>query len=629
MKKVIFTLLLLMFLFRFDDATALEACIPNNKPSIENTSDFFYKIGQPTPNYLENITAVDNCGNTVVTIMFYDELVNYFEAGDYTLYIYALESVVSVNVFVRVDIPEINGVSDLYIEINSDEVDYLLGITATDVINNNDITHLIEVDNRNIDYSRTGTYDLIYSVKDHLENETIKTVNVYIQDTIAPTIKNSKNIILEVNSDIVNFDFWEGISITDNSLHLINQDLNLGNLNIDTVGEYTIEYIAIDESNNEKRVPIKVKVIDTINPEIKNLSHLTILVNIVIERSHFTQNIVIEDNYDINISIEYLIVDYRLVDTSSPGIYPVFYFVSDSSGNYTYEIISVTVMDEDLPLIINTNNIRVPVHTESINYLDNISCEDLTDGNLTNQIIIDDHLVNLNVIGTYPLIYMIYDSSGNYDIKKVNVIVYDEEAPIISGVNDLVLEVKSQVTIDYFLSSVTAFDNSDQDITSSIEVDITQINFDEFGIYQIKYFVTDSSGNTAEIYANVSIVDTTIPVITGYQDVTIMLHQVIDDQFLLTNISVFDNYDGDISSQATVKGFFDSSIEGTYILTIEVIDSSGNVAEVTFNLHVIKAHVGDSDLADTSNYSIFYIIGGIGVSLIATGFLGYRTRKMR
>lgn len=620
-----FVFILLMFLVNFDKAKADDTCVPNDHPTIENTSDFYYEIGQPHPNYLENVTATDSCGNTIA-VHVNNDLVNYNEEGEYTLYYYAMGSAVSVHIFVYVDIPLLEGLKDFNIEINSEEVDYLSGITARDVFNDTDITSSIEIDSSDIDYTRNGSYDLIYSVEDHLGNETVKIVQVYIQDTIEPTIKDYKNLILEVDTDIDNYEFWEGVIVTDNSLHPVTHSLNLENLKIGTIGEYEIEYIAIDESNNEKRVSVKVKVIDTEKPEMKNISDLTISVNTPLEKSIFVQNVLVEDNYDGIISLEHLMIDYHLVNSNKPGVYPVLYFVSDTSGNYTEKVIYVTVIDEDKPSILNVGDIRVPVRTENIDYLENISCEDVTDGNLTNQIIVYDDLVNLNKIGTYPLMYFVSDSSGNYDIKQVNVIVYDEENPVISGVTDLIIEVKSQLTKAYFLNQVTAFDNNDGDITSSIDVELEQINFDELGTYQIRYFVTDSSGNIEEVFAIVTIVDTTQPNITGYQDITIIINQDIDEAYLLAGLSVIDNYDGDITSLATVKGFYDSSKEGTYIITIEVTDSNGNVSEVSFNLYVVAEKEPVQE--DKIDYSIFYIVGGIGLSLIGTGFLGYRRRHL-
>ncbi|QVK19416.1 DUF5011 domain-containing protein [Mycoplasmatota bacterium] len=628
MKKVIFVFILLMFLVHFDKAKADDACVPDNHPTFENVSDFYYEIGQPTPNYIEKITVTDICGNPVLITneSVNVNLVNYDEEGVYTLIYYALETVVTAKVYVFEDIPVIKGLEDFYIEVNSEEVDYLIGVTARDVFNDNDLTASIEVDSSNIDYTKVGTYDLIYSVQDHLGNETVKTVQVHIRDTTKPVIKNYKNLILEVNTDIDNYDFWNGINISDNSLQQVTQTLNLDNLKIGKIGVYEIEYIAIDESNNERRVPIQVQVIDTKKPVLKNISNLSILVNTSIEKSIFTQNITIEDNYDGVISIYHLRVDYHLINPNKPGVYPVLYFVSDSSGNYTEKIIYVTVLDEDKPQILNTGDIRVPLNTESIDYLENISCQDVTDGCLTDQIIVYDDLVNLNEIGTYPLTYIVYDSSGNYDIKQVNVIVYDEENPVITGVTDLIIEVRSELTKAYFLTQVTAFDNNDGDITSSVDVDLDQINFDELGTYQIKYFVSDTSGNIEETYAIVTIVDTTAPQITGYQDLTINLNQEIDETYLLSGLSVIDNYDGDITSLATVKGFYDTSKEGTYIITIEASDSSGNVSEVTFNLIVVIE--GQPIQEDKNDYSIFYIVGGIGLSLIGTGFIGYRKRHL-
>ncbi len=630
MKKVIFLIMLIIFVSQIKTAYADTTCTPNMIPTINGTRDFILEIGQAKPDYLEGVFATDSCGNTLTNILVSDDAVHYDEGGEYTLYYYSLETVWTVNVYIYEDIPLIEGTKDFTAEINSSEIDYLADITATDVLNDKqDITSQIIVDSSLVDYTQVGEYPITYTVTDSSLNTTVKTVQVVVQDTIEPTITNCKNLVLEVHTDIEAYDFWENIEVTDNSLLAVTKSMNLDNLTIDTVGEYEIEYVAVDEEQNTRRVPIKLKVLDTTKPEIKNAHDLEILVNENIDKSVLIQGITIEDNYDVIIPNDKLVVDYHFVNTSKPGIYPVFYFVSDSSGNYSYQTINLRVHDTDVPIISNIKNFSVEVNTEAIDYLENITCLDLTDGDLIGNMIVYSDLVDLTKIGTYPIMYMVSDSSGNLVIEKAQVVVYDTEKPVISGVVDLVFEVHTPFTDEAFLDNVSAYDNNDKDLSNLIEIDFSQVNANVLGTYQIKYSVEDSSHNKEEIYANVTIVDETPPVITGYHDVTIIKNQTFDTSLLLQELSILDNYDGNITENAEISGFYDSSIAGTYPLSIDVTDSSGNKTSITFNLIVIEEETDTPTNTNKSDYSIYYIMGGIGVSLVLTGFLGYRTRRIR
>ena len=83
-----------------------------------------------------------------------------------------------------------------------------------------------------------------------------------------------------------------------------------------------------------------------------------------------------------------------------------------------------------------------------------------------------------------------------------------------------------------------------------------------------------------------SIVDTTAPVITllGDDTVTVEVGSVYTD----AGATAIDNYDGDISSSIVTVNPVDTNTVGTYIITYNVSDVSGNVAlEVTRTVNVV------------------------------------------
>lgn len=628
-KIVYFIILLFVFMFinRTINVYGEEACIPDNKPIIENAKDIFYKIGSSKPDYLVGIILKDSCGTmlSIDKINVDDKWVNLNKVGVYPLYYQSQLTSVEVKVYVFQDIPKLEGVRNFNVEINDAPPNYLEGVTATDVYTNADLTSEIIVDDSQVDYTKLGSYNLTYRVKDSRGNETVKVVKVNVIDTIPPQIENLHDLTIEVNTNLNTYDFWLDVNIKDNSNRPVTKELDRSKLNIGVIGEYEITYIVRDEAKNETRKSVKVKVVDTKAPEIKYTKDLKFLVNTELTKWMFIEHLQVSDNYDKNLTVNDIEVYFDQVDVTKPGVYPVMYFLSDSSGNYDTKMINVRIYDEDSPVIINAANIRVPVGTKSVDYLANVSCIDETDGNLTNKIIVNDKLVNLNKVGSYPLQYSVFDSSGNYTIVVVYVLVYDADLPVITGIKDLTIEVNLSYDEAFFLKDITAYDNIDGDITSWVTVDLSNLDTTKLGTYQITYTVIDSSDNQVSETVLVTVTDTTPPEITGVKDVTIKINEEFDVEKFKQGIKVVDNYDGEITD-FVVKGFIDTSKVGSYTLTIEAKDSFGNKSSVTCNLIVEGEDVKDKKSAD---YIGLYILSGMGLVLLVTGFLGYRTRKRR
>ncbi|MDQ7860303.1 DUF5011 domain-containing protein [Peribacillus frigoritolerans] len=103
---------------------------------------------------------------------------------------------------------------------------------------------------------------------------------------------------------------------------------------------------------------------------------------------------------------------------------------------------------------------------KSIDLLRGITADDNADGNLTSEIKIEG-TVNVHKAGTYILIYSVTDKSGNKATAERTVMVIDNIAPTISGVDN--------IYVRYFepfdpMKGVTSSDNNDGDLTSKVVV---------------------------------------------------------------------------------------------------------------------------------------------------------------
>lgn len=174
-----------------------------------------------------------------------------------------------------------------------------------------------------------------------------------------------------------------------------------------------------------------------------------------------------------------------------------------------------------------------------------------------------------------------------------------------------------------FLDGVQALDSVDGDLSDSIIVDDTDIDYETSGIYNLRYIVSDLSGNKATKTVQVIVIDsnqeidTIPPVIIGASHMTYYIGDPEPD--FLINLSAYDNIEGNITSRISVESSrvkYDT--EGDYPVTYTVTDSSGNTFSITINITVLHP----DSLDNITNLNIFYINDTHGAILNNSSQLG-------
>ena len=185
---------------------------------------------------------------------------------------------------------------------------------------------------------------------------------------------------------------------------------------------------------------------------------------------------------------------------------------------------------------------------------------------------------------------------------------------VLDGDNPMVLEVGTA----YVDPGAIAYDEDDGDLTNQLQIN-GFVNSNILGTYTVVYSVTDSGGNTTNVNRTIEIVDTTPPVIVLVGDSTIYLD--LGSTYIDPGASATDNYDGDLISEIFLSGSVDTSTTGTYYISYNVSDSSGNSAAVHRTVVVeanspslqinVTALIADSDgdgtvgIYDTKYYTIY------------------------
>ncbi|KZE80801.1 hypothetical protein AV654_10610 [Paenibacillus elgii] len=190
--------------------------------------------------------------------------------------------------------------------------------------------------------------------------------------------------------------------------------------------------------------------------------------------------------------------------------------------------------------------------------------------------------VEVSSDGETPVFALAVDAAGNRSTEAHAVIRIDRGKPVITlkGDNPMLLEVGTP----YAEPGAEALDAQDGDLSRQMTV-TGSVYSAKLGTYELRYRVSDRTGNTAEATRIVHVVDTTKPVITirGANPAIVAL----GDSYTDAGATAMDNYDGDLTSRMTVTGSVYTKQMGIYMIHYSVSDSSGNVAEAVRTVHVV------------------------------------------
>ncbi len=149
----------------------------------------------------------------------------------------------------------------------------------------------------------------------------------------------------------------------------------------------------------------------------------------------------------------------------------------------------------------------------------------------------------------------------------------DDDVPPVIFVNGGT-QIVHECGTSYTDAGATANDNVDGNITSAI-VQTGSVNITQPGFYTLTYTVSDTAGNTTQVTRTVEVTDGAAPVITllGASAMTVPCGTAFNDPGAVAN----DSCDG--NTAVVVSGAVDSNAPGSYAITYDATDSSGNASE--------------------------------------------------
>ncbi|ADO70142.1 immunoglobulin-like domain-containing protein [Stigmatella aurantiaca] len=265
------------------------------------------------------------------------------------------------------------------------------------------------------------------------------------------------------------------------------------------------------------------------------------------------------------------------VDTAHPGAYVLTYNAADTVGNAAAPVQrTVQVTDTEKPSLVLKGANPMALECKRDGYSEpGATALDRCTGELSASIVIQGNDIASDIPKDYAVRYSVVDGSGNATTAVRQVRVQDTLAPslVLKGASAPVLECNAST---YTEPGATAEDLCSGDLSNAITVTGT-VNTAQTGAYPVTYRVQDGQGLWAEKTRNVRVADTRRPVITLLGSSTPVV-ECVRGTFVDPGAKATDLCAGDLSSQIQIAGASNITGPGTYPVTYNVRDPSGNAA---------------------------------------------------
>ena len=261
----------------------------------------------------------------------------------------------------------------------------------------------------------------------------------------------------------------------------------------DTPGIYELECVAIDRYNERSEaITLQVNVgLDnvttkpTITKDGQPIADITISGGDVFKP---LENVKAVDAKGRVLNVDVLVDKELELDPETDTEYNLTYTATDIYGNKAEETIKLTVLANQSPVINGVKDHHLEVG-EAFDPEAGVSVND-EDNNIELNV---QSNVNVNIPGTYKVIYTATDSKGKTTRAQSTVIINGK--PVITAL-DRTINVGDTFTEKEALQGVSVFDQEDGYITTGTSVQISNVKTDTPGKYTVTYSVADSKGTT-------------------------------------------------------------------------------------------------------------------------------------
>jgi gliding motility-associated-like protein len=430
-----------------------------------------------------------------------------------------------------------------------------------------------------------GTTVVTYTLTDVAGNTSTCSFNVLVQDNTNPLISACpSNINVNANGSCQAIVNWTAPTASDNCGGTLTLTSTKNSGTAFDLGTTVVTYTATDAAGNISTCSFNVIVQDNTNPVIIGCpSNITVNANASCQAIVNWTAPTVSDNCGGTLTLN---------TTKNPGTVfnlgttIVTYTAADAAGNTSTCSFNVTVTDNTNPVIAGCpSNITVSA---------NASCQATVNWSLPT--VSDNCGGTLSLtstrnpgtifnLGTTVVTYTASDAVGNISTCSFNVTVQDNTNPVISGCpSNITVNANGSCQAIVNWTPPTASDNC----TVPISVTSTKNPGTVFslGTTVVTYTATDAASNTSTCSFNVTVLDNTIPVITGCpSNITINANGSCQAIVNWTAPSATDNCGGTPALTSTKSPGTTFGL-GTTVVTYTATDAAGNASTCSFNVIV-------------------------------------------
>lgn len=185
-----------------------------------------------------------------------------------------------------------------------------------------------------------------------------------------------------------------------------------------------------------------------------------------------------------------VVVDDGQVVYERAGVYPIVYHIQNSFGLKSSVKKQLTIEAQEPDLNVKAMKLKATKNPGEIDWLDYASATDPIDGDISSQIAVDNHQVDLEHDGTYPIAYRVENKNGKVVTARTTVTVIVPR-PTIEAMT-FEIERGSDLTRIDWLSHVRALDEDGRNLTEHVTTFYEDINPNEPGEYPLYYLVRNA-----------------------------------------------------------------------------------------------------------------------------------------
>ncbi len=572
-----------LILYVKEDITAPSVSIYDGLPTT-------FEAGSEVPNWLDYFIISDNADEyNDITIEVNSSSFDINSVGEYTIFVSATDT--SNNITTEELHTTVVDTTNPIIIVNPDNLPTTVGVNTTipdwttyflitdNGYSNNELT--ISIDSTNFNINVLGEYTITIAVTDGSSNTTTEYLTISVVDTIAPVINIDSKLPTSLEANTTPPVWTEYITITDNydTFNDLKVTIIDNSFDISVVGNYKVEIIVTDTSNNTSIDSVMISVSDSLGPIITvNPNNLSTEFEVGTSNPTWSNYFTIVDQNESTVNLTITFDDDHF-DINTIGNYHLHVIATDSSGNSSSSYLDVTVVDKTAPTItVNPNSLITTFEINST--IPTLSSYFLVSDNYYSieyiYITIDSNF-DITKVGNYTVTITATDPSGNTSYETLSVEVEDTTKPVIVvNENDLPTTFEVNTSIPNWDDYFTYSDNSNE--VYLVEIDSSQFNITNLGTYTITITVTDNYSNSTTSTLEVTVVDTTAPVIiVNPNSLPVSFEAGSSAPDWSTYFSVTDNYNLYTDLTITIDSSdFNNSTVGNYTIIITVTDTSNN-----------------------------------------------------